>query len=510
MRTVQWGPWAEVGMATQGNTLQRGKAGGVGGLSNAHGSMIMGSILASDECVVGAVHVKWAKFLRSLPSDIPPFLEELHTEVQRAAPALAEDASNSALVNLVGLSHEERLAAVRSAIHSTARAVVADDDLAADVPLLESGMDSLSGVEFRNRLLMEFGSGVRIPNSAVFDYPTVATLAEFVERSLVQQGATGSDASPHSIADVPAPASAVDSILERLNDRSIGAPLFLVPGAGMQSAGFRTLAALLPVPAYGVSWPKGEQRPATLAGLAQRILDEVRSIQAEGPYFFAGHSFGAAVCLEMANLVETLGERVGLVALLDPRTLPPVESDIGIAFAELGLAESLALLSQSTAEGSWYAERYDEVSRADAADRDAALRRLLTPAALTSLEHVHETTLWFAELLAGASSADHEQPRLAAQVLLVRAAETWLREPAQLEGRAEAAVRRVQERLFQADGEVSSRLSAWCGQGGHAPVSVPGDHFSLLHEPHAAATALRLCHALVDAGIAETTSLQKR
>merc|ERR1719217_81498 len=31
---VQWGPWGEVGMAVQKDTLKRGKAMGVGGLSN--------------------------------------------------------------------------------------------------------------------------------------------------------------------------------------------------------------------------------------------------------------------------------------------------------------------------------------------------------------------------------------------------------------------------------------------------------------------------------------------
>ena len=41
-RTVQWGPWAEVGMAVQKNTLTRAKAMGVGALATATG---MGNIL---------------------------------------------------------------------------------------------------------------------------------------------------------------------------------------------------------------------------------------------------------------------------------------------------------------------------------------------------------------------------------------------------------------------------------------------------------------------------------
>jgi len=46
-RSIQWGPWAEVGMAVQKNTLQRAKAMGVGALSTVHGMSIMGSLLGS-------------------------------------------------------------------------------------------------------------------------------------------------------------------------------------------------------------------------------------------------------------------------------------------------------------------------------------------------------------------------------------------------------------------------------------------------------------------------------
>lgn len=45
-------------------------------------------------------------------------------------------------------------------IHRLAREVVDSEELAVDAPLLESGMDSLSGVEFKNRLQGDFG-GIR-------------------------------------------------------------------------------------------------------------------------------------------------------------------------------------------------------------------------------------------------------------------------------------------------------------------------------------------------------------
>ena len=45
---------------------------------------------------------------------------------------------------------------------------------------MELGMDSLMAVELRNRLLGQFGSAFTITATAVFDYPTIELLAEYL------------------------------------------------------------------------------------------------------------------------------------------------------------------------------------------------------------------------------------------------------------------------------------------------------------------------------------------
>ncbi|CAE8623413.1 unnamed protein product [Polarella glacialis] len=279
---VQWGPWAEVGMAAQKGTVQRAKASGIGSLSNSQGMAILGSLLRQQAVgggpspgvsLVGAAHIKWPKFLRTAyDGGAPAFLEDLQVEAAKAAVADgSNDKGADAMVALAALSQEERAAAIKESVLRLARDVVGDEELSMDAPLLESGMDSLSGVEFKNRLQQEFG-GMRIPNSAVFDYPTAEALAGFVG---VQFDATSSAAAPisqpalqngSSRAEVGFSSSQEGSsssssssprrLLERLNERTTGSPVFLVPGAGLQAAGFQALAALLPVPAYGISWPK--------------------------------------------------------------------------------------------------------------------------------------------------------------------------------------------------------------------------------------------------------------
>jgi len=267
----------------------------------------------------------------------------------------------------------------------------------------------------------------------------------------------------------------------------------------MQSGGFRGLASLLPVPAYGLSWPKGARArsewPATLDELVELFLKEVQSLQASGPYIFAGHSFGATVCIKMAQVIEKRGEKVAFIALLDPRSLAPIKVDIGGEFAKTGLPESLALLSQTASDGSRYADYLEELSRVEPAGRDEALRGMLSPAALASLEHVHQTSQWYSSLLGG-DSLDHH--KLVCPIAVVRAAETWLQTDLDPKNRAEQMVRDFQAATFQTDTEVKDRLTDLCGDQLQAPVLVPGTHFSMLHEPHVVTVALRLGRYLSD------------
>jgi len=273
----------------------------------------------------------------------------------------------------------------------------------------------------------------------------------------------------------------------------------------MQAGGFRALASLLPVPAFGLSWPKGARPraewPATLTELAKVFFEEVRKQQPSGPYCFAGHSFGAAVCLEMARVAQEQGAEVSLVALMDPRHLGGEGAgDVGGAFATTGLAESLALLSQTVPDGARYAEALEEISRAEPAARDDAARRVLSPAVLASLEHVHETTKWYSTLLSGEGSSKTEG-QLQARIAVLRAAETWHAAP-DSETAAEKMVREFQALTFQSDSQVAERVRSWCSGSAHgepAPMKVPGTHFTLLHEPSVVTVALRLCRALDEA-----------
>ena len=58
--------------------------------------------------------------------------------------------------------------------------------------------------------------------------------------------------------------------------------------------------------------------------IATQYIQAIQTIQPTGPYFLTGHSFGGKVVFEMANQLQSMGESVAYVGILD--TLAPIKT----------------------------------------------------------------------------------------------------------------------------------------------------------------------------------------
>ncbi|MFC3583191.1 phosphopantetheine-binding protein, partial [Streptantibioticus rubrisoli] len=122
---------------------------------------------------------------------LPPLLRGLvRTPTRRAtANASATGGESTLLARLAGLSAAEQDAVLLELVCTHVAAVLGHAGSEAVDParsFSEVGFDSLTAVELRNRL--NAATGVRLPATLIFDYPTPTALVQFLREEILQDG----------------------------------------------------------------------------------------------------------------------------------------------------------------------------------------------------------------------------------------------------------------------------------------------------------------------------------
>lgn len=118
-----------------------------------------------------------------------------------------------------------------------------------------------------------------------------------------------------------------------LNPRAVaGRPLFLVHPVGGTVTGYNDLAKRLSIPVYGFEnqrpFPGGRKRESSVTEMAENYLLEVLKIQPQGPYALGGYSMGGVVAFELARLLRRADHEVDCVIAFDTpvRIQPPSDT----------------------------------------------------------------------------------------------------------------------------------------------------------------------------------------
>jgi acyl transferase domain-containing protein/thioesterase domain-containing protein/acyl carrier protein len=281
---------------------------------------------------------------------------------------------------LAGIPPEERGAAVLDFLRGQIAEALGYDsgaEVDPETPLLELGFDSLTALQYRNRL--STATGLRLTPSVILDYPNTAALAEHLVSRLdvADQGPEeagggllttlmGSAHRGGRMAEFigslnamasfrPAFGSLEESGAEPYSVRLAEGParprLICVPSVTPFSGpheyaklarhfrGARELAALR-WPGFGAI---DELLPAD-AGLALELqAAAIESVAGADPVILAGHSSGGAFAYAIAGLLERRGRAVAAVVLIDsyhPGQLS-LGGDDGLASVGLGILDGM-------------------------------------------------------------------------------------------------------------------------------------------------------------------------
>jgi acyl carrier protein len=162
----------------------------------------------------------------------------------------------------------------------------------------ELGGHSLLAAKLFGRIEKVFGK--RLPDSVLFQAPTIAGIASILRN---RGGCTFSTLVP----------------IKPLGNRP---PFFCIPGFGVSILDLRELGRSLgpDQPVYGIQpagWDGTELPDIRVEAMADRYAREIRALQPDGPYYLGGTCFGGVVAFETARQLMAMGERVGLLVILN-------------------------------------------------------------------------------------------------------------------------------------------------------------------------------------------------
>ena len=195
--SVNWGPWAEAGMAADlaKRSARRWIPEGVTALSSADGLSALAGLLPTSAAQMAVMPVDWARFLSQFPEGKEPrVLERIASQVVRPTTPKADSPQPRIREELLAFPPGERRGRLIAYLQQRTGAVMglpADNLPDPEQGLFEMGLDSLMAVELKN--LLSLAMGKDLPASLLFSFPNITALADFLLTEFVPADEAESD-----------------------------------------------------------------------------------------------------------------------------------------------------------------------------------------------------------------------------------------------------------------------------------------------------------------------------
>jgi len=324
--SINWGPWADVGMAASEVVLRRLMHDGWQPMTSSQGCEFITHLLSVRNLAQAAVlPVEFGTFVQRIPG-----ATEWST-LKRLIPAdgvnpLTANAAQAAAMRVKALSSPERIDQISSylleRIAQTLRVPAADLDEFAALGAL--GIDSLTAVELRSWVQRDIE--VELGVEQMFTTPSIRELAIAIDQLL--GGATATDAGSNQ------PETDYGQWIVRPQPRpDARIRLVCFPYAGGGASAFKDWAELIPEECELciVQMPGREDRLrepllTDMTELVDTLANELLSLN-DRPFAFVGHSMGAMVCFEVACRLRVLGVALPTHLFLSARAAPQLQDD---------------------------------------------------------------------------------------------------------------------------------------------------------------------------------------
>lgn len=184
--SINWGGWAEIGMAAQMDQamLNRLAAHGESLISPAQGTEILATLLQQNQAQLAVLPVDWAKYLPATGSQADAFFAQLAAkpDVQGQSEAV-----QTSWVKMLKEAPEEQkyellLQNLRNLL-AQAIGLPSAEKVGLRQGLRDLGLDSILSIEVRSKLEDELD--IALPATLLFDYPTVETLAGYLSQNFL-------------------------------------------------------------------------------------------------------------------------------------------------------------------------------------------------------------------------------------------------------------------------------------------------------------------------------------
>ena len=186
--SVNWGPWAEVGMAADLDDIatRRMFDQGWNPIATKTGMQTLAGLLRQNVAQVGVLPLQWNRFLKQYPSDaIPTVFDAVKDHSDRGQGTGASSIHESIASKLAGTNQEQRQNLLIEYLRGRLAATLSIDDPASidlDASFGELGIDSLMHMELRGAITSDLA--ISLPMADFLDSPTVNSLTDLLLKHL--------------------------------------------------------------------------------------------------------------------------------------------------------------------------------------------------------------------------------------------------------------------------------------------------------------------------------------